>query len=76
VQLGEGELRGAVDSHAEVQLALLGPGLGDVDVEEADRVDLEALAGGLAPAGLGQPGDAVALEAAVQRRAGGMRRRA
>ncbi|ESY52262.1 hypothetical protein X744_29585 [Mesorhizobium sp. LNJC372A00] len=38
VQLDEGELRGAVDSDEHVQFALLGPDLGNVDVEVADRV--------------------------------------
>ena len=41
VQLDEGELGRAVDGHEEIELALLGPDLGDVDVEEADRVALE-----------------------------------
>jgi hypothetical protein len=69
VELGEGEFAGTVDRDEEVKLALLGPDLGDVEVEEADRVGLEALAGGLVALGLGQAGDAVALEAAVERRA-------
>jgi hypothetical protein len=47
VQLGKGELGGAVDGNEEVELALLGPHLGDVDVEVADRVGLEARAPGL-----------------------------
>src|SRR5215207_11310327 len=34
VRLGEGELGRAVDGHEEVELALLGPDLGDVEVEE------------------------------------------
>jgi len=37
VQLDEGELAGAVDGHQQVEAALLGPDLGDVDVEVADR---------------------------------------
>ena len=41
VQLGEGELGRAVDGHEEVELALLGPDLGNIDVEEADRIALE-----------------------------------
>ncbi len=45
VELGEGELGGAVDSDKEVQLAFPGSDLGDVDVEVADRVDLELLLG-------------------------------
>jgi hypothetical protein len=38
-------------------------------VEVADWVGLEALAGGLVAVGFGQARDAVALEAAMQRRA-------
>src|SRR5919206_3102786 len=41
VQLYKGGLARAVDSYEEVELALLGPDLGDVDMEEADRVALE-----------------------------------
>ena len=43
VQLDEGELRSAVDRDEEVELALLGSDLGDVDVEVADRVAPELL---------------------------------
>jgi hypothetical protein len=53
VELGKGELRGPVNGHEEVELALRGPDLGNVDVEVADRVGLEALAGGLVAVGLG-----------------------
>lgn len=59
VQLGKGELRGAVDGHEKVEFALLGPDFGDVDVEVADRISLEALARGLAAVGLRQARDAV-----------------
>ena len=45
VQLNEGELRGAVDGDEKVELALLGPDLGDVDVEVAD-VNRPGFAGG------------------------------
>ena len=41
VQLREGELRGPVDGDEEVELALLSPDLGDVDVKVANRVALE-----------------------------------
>jgi hypothetical protein len=33
VQFGEGELAGAVDGNEQIELALLGPYLGYVDVE-------------------------------------------
>ena len=69
VELGEGELRCAVDGDEEVELAPLGPDLGNVELKEADGVGLEALADRLVAIGLGQAGDAVALEAAMQRRA-------
>jgi hypothetical protein len=43
--------------------------LGQVDVEVADRVGSEALLAGLVALDLGQPADAVPLQAAVQARA-------
>src|SRR3712207_6828398 len=66
VQLGEGELAGPVDGDEQVQLALLGADLGDVEVEVADRVDLEALLSGGTALRLGQPGDAVPGETAME----------
>jgi hypothetical protein len=65
VQPGEGELRRAVDGHEQVQLALLGADLGDVEVEVADRVGLEALLARSLALGVGQAGDAMAPEAPV-----------
>ena len=62
----ETELLAPVHGHEEVQLALLGADFGDVDVEIAQRVALERLLGSLIAQGLGQPADAVPLEAAVQ----------
>jgi len=67
VQFGEGELGGPVDCYEQVELSLGGPHLGDVDVEEADRVALELRAQRLVAVGLGQPRDAMTLEATVQR---------
>ena len=75
MQLDEGELRGPVDGHEEIELALLGAHLGDVDVEVADRIALELLLGRLVAVDLRQAADAVALQAAMQRRAGQMRDR-
>ncbi len=66
VQLDEGELGRAVDGDEQVEPALLGAHLGDVDVKEADRVGLEAGAPGPVAVDLRQPGDAVPLETAVQ----------
>jgi hypothetical protein len=48
-----------------VQLALLGADLGDVEVEVADRVGLEALLARPLALGAGQPGDAMTPEAPV-----------
>ncbi len=66
MQLDEGELRGAVDSHEQMELALLGSDLGDVDMEVADRVALELALVGLAAVKLRQPADPMALKAAMQ----------
>src|SRR4051795_7010546 len=66
VQFRKGKLTGAVDGYKEVELALLSPHLGDVDVEVADRVRLEPLLGGLVALGLGQARDAMPLQAAMQ----------
>jgi len=68
VQLGEGKLRSPVDGHEEIKLAFLGTDLGDVDVEIADRIVLELLLGRLVPFYFRQAADAVALQAAMQRR--------
>lgn len=55
-----------------------GPGslhLGNIHVEEADRVTFEALALGLDALDVRQAGEAVLLQAAMQRRPGQMRDR-
>ena len=41
MQFDEGELRGSVDGDEEIELALGGSNLGDVDMEIADRIGLE-----------------------------------
>ena len=61
------ELAGAVDTDEQVELALGGLHLGDVHVEEADRVALEALAFWLVALDVRQTGDAVPLETSMQR---------
>jgi hypothetical protein len=68
VQFDEGELAGAVDGDEEVEFALLGADLGDVDVEVADWVALELALVRLVAVDLGKARDAVALKAAMQRR--------
>ena len=45
MQFDEGELRGSVDRNDEIELALRGSDLGDVDMEIADRVSLELVLG-------------------------------
>ncbi len=65
VQFDERELGRPVDRYQQVELALLGPHLGQIDVEVADRVLLELLSGRLVAIDLGQPADTVALEASV-----------
>ena len=66
-QLGDRKLAGAVDADEQVELALRGLHLGDIHVEEADRIALEALALRLIALDVWQTGDAVPLQAAVQR---------
>ena len=53
-------------------LALCGPDLGDIDVEEADRVAFELRPLRLVALHIRQARDAVALQAAVQRGSGQM----
>jgi len=68
VHLDEGELRGAVDRDQEIELALFGTHLGDIEMEVADRVGLEFLAPGTITVHIGKSGDAVPLQITVQRR--------
>ena len=75
MHLDKGELGGAVDGDQELERALFGPHLGDIDMEVADRVGFELFAPGLVAIDLRQPGDPVPLQAAVQRRAGQLRDR-
>ena len=46
-RMGDRKLAGAVDGHEHVKLAFSGLNLGDIHVEEPDRIGLEALALGL-----------------------------
>src|SRR5208282_6768620 len=73
VQFDEGELRRPIDGDNEVELALSGSNLGDVDMEIADRIDLELALGRGFAFDLGQPRDSMALETPMQRRARQMR---
>ncbi len=73
VHLDDDELRRSVDGDDEGELALRSSNLGDVDMEIADRIGLEFAFGGGLAFDLGQPGDPVALQTPVKRRAGQMR---
>ncbi|AMB45849.1 hypothetical protein Y590_13085 [Methylobacterium sp. AMS5] len=71
-KMNEGELAGTVDRHEQVQLALFGADLCDIDMEVADRILLEALLLGLVAFDFRQAADAVPLQAPVQAGAGQM----
>ena len=73
VQLDEGELRGPVDCDDEMELALSGSSLGDVDMEVANRIGLKLPLGRSFAFDLGQPRYSMALQAPMQRRARQMR---
>ena len=73
VQLDEGELRRSVDRDDEIELALSGSNLGDVDMEIADRIGLELALRRSFAFDLGQPRDPVALQTPVKGRARQMR---
>ena len=66
VQLGEGELGGPIDGHEQVKPAFFDVHLSDIDVEVADRVPLELCTERLVAPHLGEPRDAMALQATVQ----------
>lgn len=66
-QLGDRELAGAVDANEQVQFAFGGLHVGDIDVKEANRVALEALTLRFFALDIRQAGDAVPLEATMQR---------
>src|SRR5215207_3897943 len=70
VELDVGELRDTVDRQQHVKLAGGEAQLEDVDVDVADRGLGEAAAPRALLLGLGQAGNAVALQAAVERAAG------
>jgi hypothetical protein len=71
MQLDKGELAGSIDGHEQVELALLGPDLCDVDAKVADGIAPKAFIG-LSPY-IRQSTDAMALQTAVQRGAREMR---
>ena len=66
MKFDEGEFARPIDSDEHVELAFGGLHLGDVDMEEADRIALELGLGSLLALYLGQTTDPVALQAAMQ----------
>ena len=63
----KGELRGPVDGDEQIELAFLRPHLGDVDVNVADGISLEAGPLGLVAVNVRQTADLMALKQPVQR---------
>src|SRR5271165_2450279 len=72
-KLRESELRRSVYGDVEVKLSFRRLHLGDVDMEEADRIGLELLLCGFVAFNVRQPADPVSLQAAMQRRTRQMR---
>lgn len=72
---GKGDFRGAIDGDEEIEFAFFCPDLGDVDMKEPDRIGLELFLRCFLAFYFWQPGDAIAVQAAVQRRACQMRDR-
>ena len=67
-ELGDGELGRSVNAHKEIELAFSRLYLGDVDMEKPDGVAFELLALGLVTFDIRKTGDAVPLQAPMQRR--------
>jgi len=74
-EFNDGALRGAIDGYEQVEFALGGPHLSQVDVEEADRIGVELLLARRIALDLGQAAYAVTLQAPVQGRTGELRNR-
>ena len=66
VKLNKRGLRRPIDGNEEIEPALGILHFGDVDMEEADRVDLELLLGDLLTPDIGYASDAMALQSAMQ----------
>lgn len=69
VQLDQGELGRTVDGDKQVEPPFGRVNLGQIDMEVAERVGLEARPLGLVAVDLGQLADPVTLQATMQRRA-------
>src|SRR6201987_1980266 len=65
-QLHESKLRGAVDGHKEIELALRSPHFRQIDVGVADRIALELLPSRLAAFHFRQPADAMPFQTTMQ----------
>jgi hypothetical protein len=65
-EMDEGELRSAVDTNVQIQIAFCRLHLGDIDMEEADRTAFKLLLRRLVALSIRQSGDAVALQATMQ----------
>ena len=74
-ELRNRELAGSVNGDKEIELAFFGPNFGDIDMEIADRISFELLPFGFVAAHIRQSGNAMPLEATMQRRACQMRDR-
>lgn len=74
-EFDDGELRGAVDGYEQVELAFGGPHLGQVDMEEADRMGIELLPLRHVPFHVRQTADAVTLQTSMKGRASELRDR-
>lgn len=68
-ELGHHELAGSVNGDKEIELSLLGSGLGNIDVEIADWISLELLTFGFVPVHVRKPRDTMPLQTPMQRRA-------
>lgn len=69
VQSREGKLRGPVDGDERMELALMGAHVGDVDVDEADRVGPKRAFGCVLTFDIRQAGDPTTLQTPMQGRA-------
>ena|SRR5215203_1221407 len=73
MEFGKGKLGSAVDGNEQVEFALFGANLGNVDVKVANRVLLEATFLGWFVGHIGQTADAMPLQTAMQRGASQVR---
>lgn len=75
MQFHEGELGRTIDGDEQVEPAFGRVNLGQIDMEVAERIGLEARPLGFVAVDLRQSADPMALQAAMQRRAGQVRDR-